>query len=329
MTHYVSFDSPCDVIDLSVYKSLKLPQYRTVEVIGVKNLPVDSINFKNSSGQVINLARSTGTDKENVKALKDSILNQGWDITKTPPIVEEENNTLYDGFSRHEALLNKDHQEAPYLVVKRKSKFTVDDVIDEIGLGANNHSPSRRASMGDFKKRFGAFLIRQKESGKEVTVNDGIEWFAAIPNTFSEERILTAIEESFSKVKASQNMEAFTKPAAQQKGADLLNLDRSKVFALHKQGSGRSKTYLQRVAIDIIEYYKEHGDVPTVVGFLSGVEAEKSEAKRKELEREVETINRAMSSLADCYKRDPDYNFIKLVGHLPQIIDEETDLIDC
>ena len=329
MTQFASFDSPCDVIDLSVYKSLKLPQYRTVEVIGVKNLPVDSINFKNSFGQVINLARSTGTDKENVKALKDSILNQGWDITKTPPIVEEENNTLYDGFSRHEALLNKDHQEAPYLVVKRKSKFTVDDVIDEIGLGANNHSPSRRASMGDFKKRFGAFLIRQKESGKEVTVNDGIEWFAAIPNTFSEERILTAIEESFSKVKASQNMEAFTKPAAQQKGADLLNLDRSKVFALHKQGSGRSKTYLQRVAIDIIEYYKEHGDVPTVVGFLSGVEAEKSEAKRKELEREVETINRAMSSLADCYKRDPDYNFIKLVGHLPQIIDEETDLIDC
>ena len=184
-------------------------------------------------------------------------------------------------------------------------------------------------TMGDFKKRFGAFLIRQKESGKEVTVNDGIEWFATIPNTFSDERILTAIEESFSAVKASQNMEAFTKRDAQQKGSDLLNLDRSKVFAINKQGGGKSRTYLQRVAIDIIEYYKEHGDVPSVVGFLSGVEAEKSEAKRKELERDVETINRAMSSLADCYKRDPDYNFIKLVGHLPQIIDEETDLIEC
>ena len=86
---------------------------------------------------------------------------------------------------------------------------------------------------------------------------------------------------------------------------------------------------MQRVAIDIIEYYKEHGDVPSVVGFLSGVEAERSEAKRKELERDVETINRAMSSLADCYKRDPDYNFIKLEGFLPQVIDEETDLIEC
>ena len=329
MTQFIQFNSPCDVVDLSVYDNFKYPQFRTVDIIDIKNLQVDSIKFKNSSGQVINLARSTGTDKENVKALRDSFLNKGWDITKIPPIVEVDDYTLYDGFSRHEALLNKDHQEAPYLVVRRKSKFTVDDVIDEIGLGANNHSPSRRASMSDFKKRFGAFLIRQKESGKEVTVNDGIEWFATIPNNFSDERILAAIEDCFSAVKASQNMEAFTKRMAQQKGADLLNLDGSKVFAINKQGGGKSRTYLQRVVVDIIEYYKEHADVPSVVGFLSGVEAEKSEAKRKELERDVEAINRAMSSLADCYKRDPDYNFIKLVGHLPQIIDEETDLIEC
>ena len=329
MTQFVPFNSPCDVVDLSVYKSLKLPQYRTVEVIDVKNLSVDSINFKNSSGQVINLARSTGTDKENVKALKDSILNQGWDITKTPPIVEEENNTLYDGFSRHEALLNKDHQEAPYLVVRRKDGFTAEDVIDEIGLGANNHSPSRRATLADFKKRFRAFIIRQKESGKEVTTNDGIQWFASIPNAFSDEKILTTIEDAFSEEKASQNMEAFTKRSAQQRGADLLNLDRSKVFAIHKNGNGRSRTYLQRVVVDIIEYYEEHGDVSSVVGFLSGVEAEKSQAKRKELEKDVETINRAMASLASCYKREADYDFIKLVGHIPQVIDKETDLIEC
>ena len=124
-------------------------------------------------------------------------------------------------------------------------------------------------------------------------------------------------------------MEAFTKRSAQQRGADLLNLDRSKVFAIHKNGNGRSRTYLQRVVVDIIEYYEEHGDVPSVVGFLSGVEAEKSQAKRKELEKDVETINRAMASLASCYKREADYDFIKLVGHIPQVIDEETDLIEC
>ena len=328
MTQFVPFSSPCDVVDEALYDNFNYPKYRTVDIVGIKNLPVDSIKFKNSNGQIINLARSTGTDKENVKGLKESFIIQGWDVSKVPPIVEENDDTLYDGFSRHEALLDKDHQESPYLVVKRKSEFTVDDVIDEIGLGANNHSQSRKATMIDFKKRFESFVIRQKRDGKEVTTNDGIEWFASIPNAFSDEKILDAIEDVFSVEKARQNMEAFTKRQAQEKGAELLNLDRSKVFAINKQKGGRSRTYLQRVAIDIIEYYKEHADVPSVVGFLSKVEAEESRAQRKELEKDIEAINRAMSSLADCYKRDPDYNFIKLVGHLPQVIDEETDLIE-
>ena len=124
MTQFASFDSPCDVIDLSVYKNLKLPQYRTVEVIGIKNLQVDSINFKNSLGQVINIARSTGTDKQHVKNLLESFLVRGWDTSKIPPIVEESDWTLYDGYSRHEALLNKDQQESPYLVVKRKKGYS-------------------------------------------------------------------------------------------------------------------------------------------------------------------------------------------------------------
>ena len=328
MTQFVPFSSPCDVVDEALYDNFNYPKYRTVDIVGIKNLPVDSIKFKNSNGQIINLARSTGTDKENVKGLKESFIIQGWDVSKVPPIVEENDDTLYDGFSRHEALLDKDHQESPYLVVKRKSEFTVDDVIDEIGLGANNHSQSRKATMIDFKKRFESFVIRQKRDGKEVTTNDGIEWFASIPNAFSDEKILDAIEDVFSVEKARQNMEAFTKRQAQEKGAELLNLDRSKVFAINKQKGGRSRTYLQRVAIDIIEYYKEHADVPSVVGFLSKVEAEESRAQRKELEKDIEAINRAMSSLADCYKRDPDFNFIKLVGHLPQVIDEETDLIE-
>jgi len=326
MTQFVSFSSPCDVIDVSVYKSLKLPQYRTVDVIGIRNHDVSTIEFKNNKGQIINLARSTGTDKENVKGLLDSIVNEGWDITKIPPIVEEKDNTLYDGFSRHEALLNKDHQEAPYLVVKRKGGFTVDDVIDEIGLGANNHSQSKKATILDFKKRFAAFVIRQNGNGEEVTTNDGLEWFAAIPNSFSDGQVEKTIEDVFSEGRASKNMESFTKREAQQRGADLLNLDRSKVFAINK-GKASTKTYLQRVVVDIIEYYKEYGDVPSIVGYLSKVEAEDSDVKRKELEKDVEKINRAMSSLADRYKADADYNFIKLEGFIPQVIDEEKDLI--
>ena len=329
MQQFVPFKSPCDVIDLSVYDKLRLrlPQYRTVEVIGIQNLLVQDINFKNKQGQIINLARSTGTDKENVRGLLDSIVNEGWDITKIPPIVEEKDNTLYDGFSRHESLLNKDHQEAPYLVVKRKEGFTVDDVIDEIGLGANNHSQSRKATIADFKKRFAAFVIRQNENGKEVTTNDGLEWFAAIPNAFSDSQVEKTIEDVFGEGRASKNMEAFTKKQAEETGAALLNLNKSKVFAINKGRKSQSSTYFKRVLFDILDYFDEHGDVPSVVGFLSKVEAEDSEAKRKELKKDVEKYNRIMARVADLYRREATTNFIKLEGFLPQIIDEETNLV--
>ena len=155
-----------------------------------------------------------------------------------------------------------------------------DDVIDEIGLGANNHSQSRKATIADFKKRFAAFVIRQNENGKEVTTNDGLEWFAAIPNSFSDNQVEKTIEDVFSTAKARQNMEAFTKRQAEDKGAELLNLNKSQVFAINKGRGNSSSTYFKRVLFEILDYFDQHGDVPSVVGFLSKIEAEDSEAKR-------------------------------------------------
>ena len=139
-----------------LFENIDVPDYNTIEIIGVKILETDSINFQNAHGQIINKARGIGTDKENVRLLTDSILNYGWDIRHVPPIVEESDSSLYDGFSRHESVLNVGKKTAPYLVVRRKSFYTVEDVIDEVGLGANNHSQSKRHNILDFKKRFAA-----------------------------------------------------------------------------------------------------------------------------------------------------------------------------
>lgn len=325
MSTFVPFSSPCDVVDIAPYKKLKL-EYRTVDVVGVKNLKVSSIQFKNDKGQVINLARSIGTDKENVRLLRDSFLNQGWDISKTPPIVEESNFSLYDGFSRHEALLERDQETAPYLVVRRKKAYSAEDVIDEIGLGANNHSQSKKATISDFKKRFIAYVIRQKENGRDVTTNDGIQWFAAIPNSFSEKQIEDTIENAFKELLASKSMEAFTKGEAEEKGAELLGISKKKVFAYCKRGEGQNH-YKKRMIGDILDYFDKHGDVPSVVGFLARTEAEDADEKRQAIYEEVEQINRMMAGLGALYKRDPGYNFIDLKGYLPQVIDKESKLI--
>ena len=327
MTQFVPFKSPCDVVDLSVYDNLKLPKYRTVDIIGIKNLLVQDIKFKNKQGQIINLARSTGTDKENVNALLESMINQGWDVTKIPPIVEEENDSLYDGFSRHEGLLEKNHEVAPYLVVRKKEEFTTDDVIDEIGLGANLHSQSKKATITDYKKRFRSFIIREEEKGNQITINDGIKWFASIPNSFSDEKIELAIEDVFAAENSRKNMESFTKKVAEQRGAELLNVNRKSVFAINKGKKSSSSTYFKRVLFDILDYFDENAEVPNIVGFLSKIEAEDSETKRDELRKDVEKLNRIMARVGDLYKKDPNFDFINLKGFIPQVIDEESTLI--
>ena len=327
MTQFAQFNPPCDTIDIALFDNLKLPQYRTVNVIGIKEFDVDSINFKNSNGQIINLARSTGTDKDNVGGLQESLANQGWDFTKVPPIVEQKSLNLFDGFSRHEALLNLQQQKAPYLVVERKEGFTIDDVIDEIGLGANNHSQSKRASITDFKKRFRAFVIRENENGREVKLDDGRKWFDSISNPFSDEKIDKAIEDVFDKERARKNMESFTKKIAEERAASLLNIGKSDVVAVVKNKQYGSTTYVKRAVTDILYYFDEHGKVPSVVGYLDKIEAEDSEKKRKDLEKEFKRINKCMAGLLAAYKQDPNFEFIKFEGHLPQIIDEEENLI--
>jgi hypothetical protein len=320
------FNPPCDEINAALFKNVQIPKYRTVDVVGIKELDVDSINFKNLNGQIINLARSTGTDKDNVSQLQESLANEGWDLTKVPPIVEEKSLTLFDGFSRHEALLNLQQQKAPYLVVKRRGGFTVDDVIDEIGLGANNHSQSKKATITDFKKRFRAFVIRQNEDGKEVTLDDGRNWFNSIPNPFNDKKVDAAIDDVFTAEKARKNMESFTKKLAEEKAASLLNVGKSDVVAVVKNRQGTT-TYVKRAVTDILYYFDEHGKVPSVIGYLDKIEAEDSEKKRRDLEKEFKRINKAMAGLLAAYKQDPDFEFIKFEGHLPQIIDEETDLV--
>lgn len=324
---FKSFNPPCDTLDISWYENFQsIPQFRTVDVIGIKVLKTEDILFKNTNGQIINLARAVGTDKENVRGLRDSFVCQGWDTSKLPPIVEETNLSLYDGFSRHEGLLQLDQQYGFYLVVRRKSQFTVDDVIDEIGLGANNHSQHKKADMRDFKKRFSAYVIRMIESGKEVGLNEGRQWFNAIPNSFSEDSIDLAVEDVLTGQLASQNMEAFGKADAESIAAKLLDSKKKDVIAVGKNRN-KTGTNLKRAIVDVIYYYDKHGEVPDVVGFLNKIPAEDAEKRRKELETEIDVVNNAMAGLLAEYKKNASFKFINFKGHLPQMIGKENTMI--
>ena len=313
-----------------LFEDIKIPHYNTIEIIGVKILRTDSINFQNAHGQIVNKARGVGTDKENVRLLTDSIENHGWDLRHVPPIVEESDSSLYDGFSRHESILTIGKETAPYLVVRRKSAFTVEDVIDEVGLGANNHSQSKRHTIVDFKKRLAAYIIRREQQGIETTIADGVKWFDAIPNTFSDNTVKDAVEDTLAVRKAKDTMESFTKRQAEKKGKTLLNLSpKDTVFAYGKRPSkdGRSH-YRKRLIADILEYYAEHSEVPKIVGYTEKYSAEEVGTARKELIDEIETVNNMFTQIYGALKASKGgFKLIDFEGFVPQILDEETDLV--
>jgi len=317
-----------DVIALFEKALTTIPQYNTIEIVGVRILKTDSIVIQNAIGQVVNMARGIGTDKENARIIQESIASFGWDCRHIPPIVEESDLSLYDGFSRQEALLTLGQDDAPYLVVRKKSNYDLEDVIDEVGLGANNHCQSKKHTIVDFKKRFAAYVVRRGHEGLTTTVNDGLNWFDGIPNSFSDDKIKEAVEDVFRTKRARETVESFTKTQAEKKGKKLLNT-KEKVFAFGKRPSkdGRSH-YKKRMIADVIEYFSETGEIPKLVGFTDKYSAEEMDTAREELLEEIDDINKMFNQFIGMYKiTKGTFNLFQFQGFIPQVIDQETDLV--
>ena len=317
---------PQELIDSFIKPDI--PPYNTVEIVGIRVLRTDSIVVQNANGQVVNLARGIGTDKENVRLLQDSMTTLGWDTRQVPPIVEESDLTLYDGYSRHEALLTIGQDHAFYLVVRRKPEYAVVETIDEIGLGANNHPQCKKHTIVDFKKRFAAYVIRRESEGSTTTLNDGLNWFDSIPNSFSDDVKANAIEDVFQTKRARETVESFTKPQAEKKGKELLNT-KSTVFAFGKRPSkdGRSH-YRKRMIADVIEKFVETGEIPKLVGFCDKYSAEEIDAAREELIQEINELNKMFHQFIGMNKATKGTtDLFQFEGFIPQVIDEETELV--
>ena len=125
-------------------------------------------------------------------------------------------------------------------------------------------------------------------------------------------------------------MESFTKRQAEKKGKTLLNLSpKDTVFAYGKRPSkdGRSH-YRKRLIADILEYYAEHSEVPKIVGYTEKYSAEEVGTARKELRDEIETVNNMFTQIYGALKASKGgFKLIDFEGFVPQILDEETDLV--
>lgn len=321
--HFIKFNFKCDTPQLEWYSDLKIPSFRTVDVIGLEILDVSSIKYLNDDGQVVNLARSTGTDKQNENGIRNSFITQGIDINSVPPVCLD-TKELIDGFTRHGSLVGLGTQKYVYLVTKLREGFTIDDAIDEMGLGLNLHPQSKSATLSDFKKRLNSYVTRFEESNNtKFTLDDGKQWFDRIPNIFSDEQIEKAVEDTLKGVRSKENMESYTKAEAEKRCSKILNIDKKSILAFNSSSS----TYIDRGIVEALTYFDENGTVPTVVAFLNKVEAEDADAERKKVVKRIKSLNNVMIRLMNEYKKDPEFNLIDFAGFAPQIIGKEDQIV--
>jgi len=321
--NFIKHNFKCDTPQLEWYRDLVIPTFRTVDVIGLEIMNTNDIIYLNDDGQVVNLARSTGTDKQNENGIRNSLNHQGIDINSLPPVCLD-TKQLIDGFTRHSSILDLGAQKYVYLVTKLKEGFTIDDAIDEMGLGLNLHPQSKSATLLDFKKRLTNYITRFEESNNtKFTVTDGEEWFDRIPNVFSDEQIEKAVEDSIRGIRSKENMCSYNKVQAEKKCSEILNIDKNNILALNTSSS----TYIDRGIVEALNYFDENGTVPTVVAFLSKVEAEDADAERRKVMRRIKALNNVMIRLMNEYKKDPEFNLINFVGFAPQVIDKEKQIV--
>lgn len=308
---------PCGVPNLDWFKNLELPKFRTANVIGLEIRDCSSIIYTNDKGQEINVARSTGTDYVNRERIKTSIEVNGIQIDVIPPVILRDG-TSVDGYTRGGALNGLDQEKWVYLVVGLKPGFSIEDLKDELGLGCNNHSPSKPATEDDFEVRLRNWITRQEDS---PTVQECMNWWNSIPHSFSQKVVENRCNKVVNNIMASSSMVAFNKESAETLVKKILKEKLPENAAVIAINNG-NKTYYQRAFFEALQVVS-NGKVPVPVGFLQNVTAEKADHERKKLTKDIAKLNKMFRVAAERYNTDPTFELLSIEGFVPQALGAE------
>tara|TARA_S200002703_G_C3763034_1_gene234906 strand:- start:88 stop:1086 length:999 start_codon:yes stop_codon:yes gene_type:complete len=309
--------------DVDWFKDLPLPKGRTFVCTGREKIKLDQIERTNEEGQVVNIARELGTNKENVQDLANNIKINGVLLVAQPPFVGT-NKRLFDGFTRTEAIVGMGLEYWVFNVVEPMEGFTWSDVWDEIGLGANNHPPSKSATRGDFTKALARWVATQKQ---EPTQGQCVDWINHIPHSFSQEIVSNIAQTVLKTERARKSMESVEpKDVIARVSKDENFTSRVEVIPINISGSN---TYVMRAFFQALKAVSNpKKDMIRGVGFLKGVPAEKAEETRKAGMKLLDEYNDMFEeAFQQRLKVGAKYRLIDVDYIYPQILEVETSLI--
>ena len=198
--------SICEVPDVnrlpSVEKRRKFRSatYKTTIIEDLANIDVGGKTVKNR-------ARSGGTDNINTENLYGEF-ECGIRYDQLPPIVSYVNGVLMliDGFTRFRALTRRGQVAWAFDVYELNDGYVVDDLFDEIGLGANSHPASKSAEDKDFVTRGISWINRQNHLVSEDEIRG---WVNSIHHTFSQKKVTGIVKNIHNKAYPDKSIRTF------------------------------------------------------------------------------------------------------------------------
>ena len=153
-----------------------------------KDTFVEEIANIDTGGKTLkNKARSGGLIIEKLKELRGEYL-KGNRYDEPLPIIVKWKGVfiLIDG--NHRIYVLKELGQISWLFdyYEINEGYDIEDLYDEIGLGANDHPPSSKASRRDFLVRATKWSKRESKRGREVTKEDLIDWINNIEHSFTD-----------------------------------------------------------------------------------------------------------------------------------------------
>jgi hypothetical protein len=199
--------SICEVPDVNLLPSaekrrkFRSATYKTTIVEDLTNIDVGGKTIKNR-------ARSGGTDNINTENLYGEF-ECGIRYDQLPPIVSYVNGVLklIDGFTRFRALTRRGQVAWAFDVYELNEGYNIDDLFDEIGLGANNHPANKSAEDKDFVTRGINWVNRQNHLVSEDEIRD---WVNSIPHTFTQKKVNGIVKNIHSKAYPDKSIRTFT-----------------------------------------------------------------------------------------------------------------------
>ena len=314
MDNYIKLRTNASSPKVEWFENLPLPEGRTYKVTHREVRDLLSIIATDENGQERNEVRATGTDNNNKNALKSSIVSRGVKIDSQPPFIFADGR-LTDGWTRFSALQETAFTRWIFNIVAVKEGFTEDDVRDEIGLGQNDHPPSKAATPDDFKKRLARWASLQKEV---PSLGDCISWVNNIPHSFTQQQVINIADSVVTSQLASKSMEHYDAPKAKKFAGRVLPKN---VVPIAMNCNGNS-TYYRRAALEALELHAAGRD-HAIVGFLQNIIAEDADEARQVAIEKMEYYNECFEKAFEARFRDSNFKMFNLEGFVPQILDVE------